>query len=53
MEDKRPRLDDPKEFKIIRDIYFEKDHINKEQTDPIERLERMEARQRNNNKNSR
>ena len=53
MEDKRPTLYDPKEFAIIKDIYFEKDHINKEDVDPIEKLERMEARSRNNNKNSR
>lgn len=52
METKRPRLDDPEEYKIIKQIYF-KDNFNSEDIDPIEQLERMESRQRNINNNSR
>jgi len=53
MKDKRPKLTDPKEYALIKSIYFEKDYINKKKIDPIERLDRMESKQRNNNKSSR
>jgi len=53
MKDKRPKLTDTKEYALIKSIYFEKDYINKEKIDPIERLDRMESKQRNQNKNSR
>ena len=53
MEDKRPKLTDPKEYALIKSIYFEKDNFNKEKLDPIEELERMESKQRNQNNNSR
>ena len=52
MENKRPTLNDPTEFALIRSIYF-KDRTFDEQIDPIERLERMESKQRFNNKSSR
>lgn len=50
---KRPRLDDPEEFAIIRKIYLKDRRPFNEDLDPRERLERMEARQRNKFKNSR
>lgn len=52
METKRPRLDDPEEFALIKSIYFEKD-FNKEDVDQMERLERTQSKQRNLNTNSR
>lgn len=51
--EKRPTLKDPAEFTLIKSIYFEKDLPKEEQLDAIERLERMESRQRNLNKNPR
>lgn len=54
MENKRPTLNDPNEFALIKSIYFENNLTNKEFCeDPIERLERMESKQRNLNRNSR
>jgi hypothetical protein len=53
MQNNKPKYTDPKEFSIIRDIYFEKDNLNKEEIDPIEKLERMESKHRNLNNNSR
>jgi len=53
MDNKRPKLTDPKEWETIKSIYFEKDYRNKEKTDPLEKLERMEAKQRIINNNSR
>jgi len=50
---KRPRIDDPAEFALIKSIYFEKDNFNKEESDPIENLERQESRHRNLQNNSR
>jgi len=49
----RPRLDDPNEFALIKSIYFKDNRPLDEDLDPIERLERMESRQRHNNKSSR
>lgn len=43
----RPRLDDPTEYALIKKIYFINDSVP-EVPDPLERLERMESRQRNN-----
>ena len=50
---KHPTLNDKEEFDIIRSIYF-KDHnpINND-LDPVERLERMESKQRFSQKSSR
>lgn len=48
-----PRLDDPKEWAIVRSMYFAKDDFAKDEEDQIERLERMESRERFNNKSSR
>lgn len=49
---KRPTLNDPEEYALIKSIYFQ-DKPSWEDTDPIERLERMESKQRNQNKSSR
>jgi len=49
----RPTLNDPEEFAIIKSIYFKDDRPLHEELDPIERLERMEAKQRHQNKSSR
>jgi len=51
--DKRPKLHDPAEFALIKSIYFKNGRTFNEDTDPIERLERLESSQRNNNKSSR
>lgn len=48
METQRPKLTDPKEFALIKSIYFEKDLPFNEQLDPIEKWERMQSKQRNN-----
>jgi len=48
----RPKLTDPKEFDIIRDLYF-KDKRCIDDIDPIEKLDRMESKQRNKEKSSR
>lgn len=46
------RLDDPVEYSLIKKIYFNDNIPINSEIDPIERLERLEAKQRNN-KNSR
>lgn len=53
MENKRPTLNDPVEFAIIKSIYFKDTRPTLEDNDPVERLERMESKQRNNQKSSR
>ncbi len=53
MEQKRPTLNDPEEYAIIKSIYFKETMRGQEEIDPIERNERMESKQRNNNKSSR
>jgi hypothetical protein len=53
MAEKRKTLADPEEFAIVKSIYFPKDNRGEENIDPIEKLERMEAKQRNQNNNSR
>jgi len=53
MENRRPRLDDPKEYAIIKSIYFAKDLEKTEKLDPLENLERQDSKQRNLNKSSR
>ena len=52
MENQRPKLTDPKEYALIKDIYFEKDSFRKA-LDPIERLERSNSKIKNLNKSSR
>lgn len=49
----RPRLDDPKEYAIIKEIYFDNSRPLYEEIDNLERLERMESRSRNNNNQAR
>jgi len=53
MQDKRPTLNDPKEFALMRSIYFDKDLRQTEKLDELERLDRMYAKERNNNKSPR
>lgn len=53
MENKRPRLDDPAEYKIIKDIYFKDNRPIHEDLEPDERISRMESKQRNNAKSNR
>lgn len=50
--EKRPTLNDPDEYALIKKIYFDDDSIM-ERNDPKEELERMESRQRNRNNSSR
>ncbi len=50
----RPTLSDPAEWAIVRQMYFDGNGtVSVEQVDPIERLERMQSKQRNLNNNSR
>lgn len=49
---RRPRLDDPEEFALIRSMYFE-GRETKEPVDSIESLERMNSKQINQSKSSR
>jgi len=53
MENKRPTLKDPAEFAFIKSVYFKEPNRYLEDLDPIEKLERQESRQRNNNKSAR
>lgn len=50
---KRPTLNDPEEFALIKQIYFKDNRPEWEDLDPEERLNRMEAKQRHTNKSSR
>lgn len=50
---KRPTLNDPNEFALIKSIYFKDNRPLYEDLDPVERLNRMEAKYRHNNKSSR
>jgi hypothetical protein len=52
METKRPKLTDPQEFAIVRDMYFEKDSA-KEKLDPVERLDRFYSKNKNLKNNAR
>lgn len=49
----RPRLDDPAEYALIKSMYFKDNRPFSDDLDPIEKLERTEARHRFNNKSSR
>lgn len=49
----RPTLADPKEYAIIKSIYFKDDKPFNDNLDPVERLERMDSKQRNKSKSSR
>ena len=53
MENKRPTLKDPAEFALIKSIYFKDNRPAWEDLDPMERLDRMESKQRFNQKSSR
>lgn len=53
MENQRPKLTNPTDYARVKDNYFEKDFVKDENVDTIERLDRIESRQRNINNNSR
>ncbi len=54
METKRPRLDNPVEFAIIKQIYFKDDNpFFDDNLDPIEKLDRLDSKLRQGNKSSR
>lgn len=53
MSDKRPKLTDPEEFDIIRSIYLKDRRSINSDLDPVERLERMESKQRQKQNESR
>lgn len=53
MENKRPTLNDPAEFALIKQIYFKDNRPLNEDLDPTERSERIDAKLRNKNKSSR
>ena len=50
---KRPTLKDPKEFALIKSIYFKEREGFNDKLDPKEEMERWESRNRNNKKSSR
>lgn len=50
---KRPRLDDPTEYALIKSIYFKETKPEWEELDSLERLSRQEAKQRSDSKSSR
>jgi hypothetical protein len=49
----RPTMRDPKEFALIKKIYFDDNRPINDDLDPTERLDRQEAKYRNNQKSSR
>jgi len=49
----RPTLNDPEEYRLIKEIYFPKDNPFNDEIDSIEKLERMESKHRNSKKSSR
>ena len=53
MENKRPTISDPAEWAIVREMYFDTSRPLNDDTDPIEKWERMRSKQRNLNNNSR
>ena len=50
---KRPRLDDPEEYAIIKAIHFKEPERYYDKLDPQEEVDRWESRLRNNNKSAR
>ena len=50
---KRPTLNNPEEFALIKSIYFDNDLLRDQDIDQIERLERQESKSKNLNCNSR
>lgn len=53
MENKRPTLNDPAEFAIVKSMYFKERESFYDKLDPKEEMERWESKQRNKNKSSR
>lgn len=53
MENKRPTLSEPKEYAIIKQIYFKDNRPMNEELDLLEKNDRMESRFRNKQKSSR
>ena len=50
---KRPKLTDPEEFALIKQIHFKDNRPFNEDLDPIERNERFDSKLRNSHKSSR
>lgn len=53
MENKRPTLNDPAEYTLIKQMYFNDNRLINDDLDPLERLERQEAKMRNKKNESR
>lgn len=49
----RPTLKDPKEFALVKKVYFKDRQILNNDLDPIERNDRIESKLRNKHKSSR
>lgn len=49
----RPKITDPAEYALIKQIYFKDDRSAYEELDQLERLERMEAKHRQMKRSSR
>lgn len=52
MSNERPKLTDPQEYAIIKSMYFDDNRPINDDLDPIEKLDRLEAKQRNNKPSS-
>lgn len=49
----KPTLADPKEYALIKEIYFKENRPLSEELEPEERLERIEAKHRQSTRSSR
>lgn len=49
----RPKLSDPQEWALIREMYFDTSSYQKEPGDSLEELDRLESRLKNNQISSR
>jgi len=52
MQENRPKLTNPEDYALVKEIYFHKD-IKREESDLSEQSDRKDARIKNLNKNSR
>ena len=50
---KRPRLDDPVEYALIKQMYFKDNRPINDDLDPLERNDRQDSKIKNKNKSSR
>ncbi|MCK9371038.1 hypothetical protein M0R04_14095 [Candidatus Dojkabacteria bacterium] len=53
MENQRPKLTDPAEFALIKQMYFQDNRPFNDNLDPIERNDRQESKLKNKQKSSR